>query len=462
MKDLMIRMMAIALAITPFWSMAAENLIQLEVGHQRLHREPAPIARVTVGNPEIADLVADGKLLASMLAQGEILLTGSTVGSTSLKVWFKHVAEPRNYQVVVAPATALASEGVDAVDGELQVHQAGPLLRLTGSVNGLSQHASAVQAAAAAGSSSGAAGELSDASEVKLNSMVQTDIRIVEVSRRALKELGFNFIKNLGNTSVTISPPNLLSGIEIDGGATTITSSSGFLPIAGAFNLAYGNAGRGLLANLSTLEANDLAYTLAEPSLVALSGQTATFLAGGEFPIPVSQSGGTGSSTISVEYKEFGVRLALTPTVLSSDYIALKVAPEVSELDYSTVVQTGGVTIPGLTVRRADTTIELGNGDSFVISGLVSRSLVNNVDKIPWIGDIPVLGAFFRSTQFDREDKELVMIVTPHLVRPIAAGSSLPPMPGDEYKNYHPDAFRALIQERGDFVGTRPLTGYSD
>lgn len=461
MKHILIRIIAMVWVLVPFWSIAAEDLIQLEVGHQRLHREPLPISRVTVGRPEIADLVADGKLLASMLTKGEVLLTGTSVGSTSLNVWLKNVAEPRSYRIVVTTATALATQGLGEGNGELQVHQAGSMLRLTGNVSELSQHATAVQAAAAAGSGSGATGKLSDASVLNLDTMVQTDIRIVEVSRRALKELGFNFIKNLGNTSVAISPPSLLSGIEVGSGGTTFTSQGGFLPIAGAFNLAYGNAGKGLLANLSALEANGLAYTLAEPSLVALSGQTATFLAGGEFPIPVAQSGGTQTS-ITVEFKEFGVRLALTPTVLSSNHIALKVAPEVSELDFNTTVQTASVTIPGLKVRRADTTIELGDGDSFVISGLVSSNMVNNVDKIPWLGDIPLLGTFFRSTRFDREDKELVMIVTPHLVRPLASGSRLPPLPGAEYQRYHPDAFRALVEERGNFVGNPPLTGYAD
>src|SRR5690606_4039263 len=147
-----------------------------------------------------------------------------------------------------------------------------------------------------------------------------------------------------------------------------------------------------LLGVISVLEANGFAYTLAEPSLTAMSGQSATFLAGGEFPIPVEQRDGA----VTVEYKEFGVRLTLTPTVLDRDRIMLKVAPEVSELDFTAAVQAAGVSVPALTVRRTETAIQLGDGESFVISGLISRNNTGNVDKVPLLGDLPILGAFFK------------------------------------------------------------------
>ncbi len=137
--------------------------------------------------------------------------------------------------------------------------------------------------------------------------------------------------------------------------------------------------------------------------------------------------------------------------MLSRDRIALKVAPEVSDLDFSAGIQIGGVAVPALLVRRTDTTIELGDGETFVISGLVSRNLVNNVNKVPWLGDIPVLGAFFRSTSINREDKELVMIVTPHLVRPLAREAKLPPLPGAKYDNYNPNFAQTMFLERGDY-----------
>ena len=189
---------------------------------------------------------------------------------------------------------------------------------------------------------------------------------------------------------------------------------------------------------------------LAEPTLVALSGQTASFLAGGELPIPVNQGGSNGNS-ITIEFKPFGIRLMVTPTVLANDRIALKVAPEVSELDFSSGVDTGGVTVPGLITRRADTAIELASGESFAISGLVSQQLNSNVDKIPGLGDLPILGAFFKTTHFEREDRELLMIVSPHLVKPLAQGASKLPLPGEEYQNYMPGLYEMQFGETGDF-----------
>ncbi|MEE3215854.1 MAG: type II and III secretion system protein family protein, partial [Pseudomonadota bacterium] len=152
-----------------------------------------------------------------------------------------------------------------------------------------------------------------------------------------------------------------------------------------------------------------------------------------------------GDDQISVDFKEFGIRLQLTPTVLDERRIMLKVAPEVSELDFSRGVQTAGIAVPALNVRRTDTTVQLGNGESFIISGLVSRNIIQSVDKIPGLGDIPVIGAFFRSTRLDRDEKELVMIVTPHLVRPLAAGVDLGPMPGAAFESYDPNFLELMF-----------------
>jgi pilus assembly protein CpaC len=154
---------------------------------------------------------------------------------------------------------------------------------------------------------------------------------------------------------------------------------------------------------------------------------------------------------VTIEYKQFGIRLFLTPTVLSKEQIMLRVAPEVSELDFSTGVESGGVAVPSLRVRRTETSVELGDGESFVISGLVSQQTIANVDKVPGLGDIPVLGAFFRSNRLDRSDRELIMVVTPHLVRPIAAGTKLPELPGEKARAYDPEFARFMLLEDGDF-----------
>jgi len=178
-----------------------------------------------------------------------------------------------------------------------------------------------------------------------------------------------------------------------------------------------------------------------------MSGQSATFLAGGEVPIPVPSSG---SDNVSIEYKEFGIRLTLTPTVVGRDRVMLKVAPEVSELDYTNAVNIAGTLVPGLTVRRTDTSISLADGESFVISGLISSRNTSQVNKFPGLGDIPILGAFFRDSNISREEKELLMIVTPHLVQPLAANAQLPSLPGENLRNYDPNWYRLYFLDNGN------------
>ncbi|WP_095078786.1 type II and III secretion system protein family protein [Pseudomonas sp. Irchel s3h17] len=270
-----------------------------------------------------------------------------------------------------------------------------------------------------------------------LPSQVQTDIRFVEVSRTKLKEASASIFGERGNF--------------LFGSPRTVPTINGLvqprLPFNNdSFNLSY--LGGKTLVMINALEGSGFAYTLARPSLVALSGQSASFLAGGEVPIPVPSSG---SDNVSIEYKEFGIRLTLTPTIIGRDRISLKVAPEVSELDFSNAVQIAGTAVPALTIRRTDTSISLADGESFVISGLISSRNSSQVNKFPGLGDIPVLGAFFRDNSINREERELLMIVTPHLVQPLAANAKLPSLPGEQLRNYDPNFYRMFFLENGDF-----------
>ena len=278
-----------------------------------------------------------------------------------------------------------------------------------------------------------------------------TEVKIVEVKRSTLQQYGLNVLKNTGNTTAGLTTPGSLNAnatVSAAGSNAGLVGSAAS-PIANAFNLVIGNPRDGILGILSFLEQKGLARTYAEPTLTAMSGQTASFLAGGEFPVPVSQGGTTGG--ITIQYREFGIRLSLTPTVLSRDRIGLKVAPEVSDLDFSAGITTAGVTVPALTVRRTDTTVELGDGESFVISGLVSSSLINNANKVPWLADIPVLGAFFKNINVSRTEKELVMVVTPHLVRPLSRNGARPPLPGASTDNYRPGFGQLMFEETSKF-----------
>ncbi|WP_095056590.1 MULTISPECIES: type II and III secretion system protein family protein [unclassified Pseudomonas] len=270
-----------------------------------------------------------------------------------------------------------------------------------------------------------------------LPSQVQTDVRFVEVSRTKLKEASASIFGVRGNW--LFGSPRTLPSI---GGIVTPS-----LPVSNdMFNLTFATGST--LVAINALEGSGFAYTLARPSLVALSGQSASFLAGGEVPIPVPSSG---SDNVSIEYKEFGIRLTLTPTIVGKNRIALKVAPEVSELDFTNAVSIAGTIVPALTVRRTDTSISLADGESFVISGLISSHNDSQVNKFPGLGDIPILGAFFRDSVINREERELLMIVTPHLVQPLAANAQLPSLPGEQLRNYDPNFYRMFFLENGDF-----------
>ena len=200
---------------------------------------------------------------------------------------------------------------------------------------------------------------------------------------------------------------------------------------------------------------------LAEPTLVAMNGQQASFLAGGEIPIPVPQSSGVGTPTITIQYKKYGVQLDLTPTILSAHRIALHVAPSVSSLDYTNAITLNGYSVPALLVRQADTTVTLGNGESLVIGGLVDRQMQQNISKVPVLGDLPILGAFFRSIQYSKQDMELAIIVTPRLVRPIAAGAKLPPLPGAAFAHSHFNLGKAVLLPGSDYNQPDNGPGYS-
>lgn len=420
--------------------------LHLTAGSQHTYSQDRPIKRIAVGDPAIAGI--------TVVTAKSLLITAKQIGATEVSIWeSEKITDPAQVlKVVVSIDPAMAEQRLKVSEaGNIEVEAAGSSLVLHGNAESLEGHSAALQAVA------GDPKLPVDVSVTDFDSQVQIDIKVVEVSRQNMLRAGFFLGRNRDNRTLAIGSPGTLGGVESNGGGFTLNSDSGFLPLQNAFNLVVGNAGSGLLGALSVLEANGFAYTLAEPSLTAVSGQSATFLAGGEFPVPIRTGGGADSS-ITIRYKEYGVRLMLTPTVLDPNRIFLKISPEVSELDFNNTVQTGGVSVPGLRVRRTDTSVALGNGESFVISGLVSRNTLSNVDKFPWLGDLPIIGAFFRSTRFDREDKELLMVVTTHLVRPLAKNAATPALPGSDIHNYKPSFNELFFNTKGD---APPYTGMS-
>lgn len=426
--------------------------VVLAVGEQRQLAPGRSLVRVAVGDPDVADVlvIRDGD------GRGGVLVIGKAPGTTNLMLWEKGRPRAQTLSLTVksAAAGALADSStphVGVYDGDVVVsgstptmesHQRGvALAALSASKRGRAKQPPGDRSRAADGGQGQAsgAGAIVDESSIATRSVVQVDVRVVEFSRTVLKEAGLNLFKQSNGFSFGSFAPSGLNAVS--GGATGAFQASGNVPIASAFNLVLNSAGRGLFADLSLMESNNLARVLAEPTLIALSGQSASFLAGGEIPVPVPEALGT----TSIQYKSYGVGLTLTPTVLSAQRIALKVAPEASQLDFQNAVTINGVSVPAITTRRADTTVELGDGESFVIGGLIDRETLSNVSKVPLLGDLPILGAFFKQLNYQQNDKELVIVVTPHLVSPLAKDARLPATPGEQSEQRGGPVWRSYL-----------------
>jgi pilus assembly protein CpaC len=372
--------------------------IKLTTGAQKPLAQGVALKRVAVGDPAVADVLV-------MKGNDGVMVVGKAPGTTDVMVWQPNQSAPTTWLVEGSAAT-------------MESHE---------------------RAIAAAKSSTGKDGAVVDTSTVATRSVVQVDVKVVEFSKAVLKQAGFNLFSqnNAGFAFGTFAPSTLSSATRNSSGGLDVNSTS---PIGAAFNLLMNSSSHGLFANLSLLEANNLARVLAQPTLVALSGQSANFLAGGEIPVPVPQSLGT----TTITYKPYGVGLTLTPTVLGPHRIALKVAPEASQLDFQHAITIDGVSVPALTTRRAETTVELGDGESFVIGGLVDRETASNVNKVPLLGDLPIIGTFFKTLQYSQTDRELVILVTPHLVAPIAKGAAMPPLPGAQAEQRDAPVWRSF------------------
>ena len=252
---------------------------------------------------------------------------------------------------------------------------------------------------------------------------VMLKVKIAEVSRSLVKEIGVNLLASGNNLSVLqgegifLPPAGTVPEAGKDATGQIIRAVTGT-----TIGLQKSLLGLDIISRLQLSEADGLVTTLAEPTLTALSGETASFLAGGEFPVPISSSLGT----VTVEYKQYGVGLAFTPIVLADGRISMRVRPEVSELSNEGSVKFGDFVIPALVTRRSETTVELGSGQSFMIAGLLRNTNSNDVNKAPFLGDLPILGALFRSTKYRRAETELVIVVTPYLVRPVSNQLALP------------------------------------
>ncbi|WP_425506817.1 type II and III secretion system protein family protein [Sphingomonas rhizophila] len=275
---------------------------------------------------------------------------------------------------------------------------------------------------------------------------VTLKVRIAEVNRSLLKQIGVNLLNSTNGSNIQfgVAQGSGISLPPVDCAEDCAPSRVIRSPIGSTISIAGRLFGADILSSLDLAQRDGLVTTLAEPNLTALSGETASFLAGGEFPIPISQDLGS----VTIEYKQYGVGLAFTPIVLADGRISMRVRPEVSELSSEGSLKLNGFDVPALTTRRAETTVELGSGQSFMIAGLLRNANTNSIDKAPFLGDLPILGALFRSTSYRRAETELVIIVTPYLVKPVSHQLATP---ADGYRS---PTFPSMVGEGKTFTGT--------
>jgi pilus assembly protein CpaC len=396
--------------------------IAVEVGKSVIIESATPVKRVSLVSPEIAD--------AMVLTQRQIYITGKTPGLTNLTLWDVNKRVFAVIDLEVRPDVTLLKESIYKTlpqEKDIRVTANHNSITLSGSVSSTANLAQVLALAQsyAPRDKEGKSGVINFL-EVAGVHQVMLEVRVAEISRSLMKKLGVNFtyLSDGGNT-FGVSALNNLSTAAVPGAGIPAVSDS----VNAIFRFLGGGATWTVF--IDALKEEGLTKVLAEPTLITLSGKPAYFLAGGEYPIPVPQSGTGSGTTITIEYKTFGVGLNFTPTVLGSGKINMEVKPEVSELDFTNAVSLQGYIIPSLTTRRVSTVIELADGQSFAVAGLLKDDVREIVRKFPVLGDLPVIGALFRSTSFQKNETELIVIVTPHIVKPVDMAKQT--LPTDQY-----------------------------
>jgi pilus assembly protein CpaC len=382
-------------------SASVGDVIHMMVGRSILLTSVTPLRRVYVGNPAVLQTYTSGT--------GEMVLTAKSAGESSMVLW-DEVGGRRLYAVFadVDPDALRVSLG-EAFPGSLIHADAGEgKIFLTGSV------ATEAASDAAVKMASQYAKDVVNSIRIlpEHGKQVQLKLRIVEVDRTRMEQLGINIFAG-GRTTVATTTGQFAS-------AAVDTNSS--FAVTNPLNIFLYNAKLNLGVTVQDLEQKQILQVLAEPTLTTLSGLPARFLSGGEFPFPVVQ-GGTGNSTaISIQFRPYGVKVEFTPTVNADGTIHLKLAPEVSTLDYSNALTVSGYTVPALSTRRAETEVEIQDGESFIVSGLLDPRTTEILSKVPGIAEVPILGQLFRSKNFNHSVVELVILVTASVVDPLKAG----------------------------------------
>ena len=401
--------------------------VNVLVGQSRLLTFGTPIERFSVSNPEIAEAV--------LVGGNQVVVNGKAFGQVNFIAWEKGTGRFLVFDVYVRTNLSLIDSQIRALfpKEDIRLSQANGSVVLSGSVSDPKIALQAESVVQAAGFKTVNLLE----SPVKNMTQVQLQVRVAEVNRSKLRDLGTSYLYQ-GSPGA--------GGFISGGGPGTLTDATKGI-LTGAFSglnllVLGGNAA----TMIKAMQTNGALRALAEPNLIAMNGQEASFLAGGEFPIPIVQGGASGVGTVSIVFKEYGVRLNFKPTIIDEDHIRLELEPEVSTLDFTNGVRFDGFVIPALRTRRAKTGVELRDGQSFALAGLLDNSETQSMSKIPGLGDVPILGNLFRSKQFQKNESELMFIVTAQMVQPVNR-DDVPRLPNvDNLKN-------------GSLLGVEPKSG---
>jgi pilus assembly protein CpaC len=394
--------------------------LALSVGKSVIVKCDVPIEKIAVGFGDIAE--------ASAASPYEVLVDGKTAGVTSLIIW-QRGGTKRFFDVRVSASTFVADTRVDAIRRELELELPGQHINLsfeneTVFLRGSVKDITSADRAVAIASTLGKTVNLLYVDVPAPEAQILLKVKFASVDRNANTQLGMNLLSTgAANTigSVTTGQFSAPAAPVVNPGSPVAST------ITDALNLFFFRPDLNLGATIEALQAKGLLQILSEPNVLAEDGKQSSFLAGGEFPFPsVSAGGAGGTPAVAIQFREYGVRLTFTPTITPRGTIQLQVAPEVSALDFTNGLIVSGFNVPALTTRKMSTQVELSEGQSFAIGGLLDNRTTDTLEKIPFIGDIPILGKFFQSKSVSKQNTELIVIVTPELVRPIPAGQPLP------------------------------------
>lgn len=398
--------------------------LHLLVGHSILITSPTRVKRVSIADSTIAEAI--------VVSPYQVQINGKAPGGVSLIIWDES-GQSQTFEVSVdIDVLGITQKIHEVFPGEpVQIETSGNVVMLSGRVSSADVADKIIQVV------QGVTPKVSNFMQVPVPATVQISlqVRFAEVNRTAETQLGANFLRNFGSnmpmsvSTQQFSPPGITQtqSVSTNGSTSTTTAAGNQFTVSNLLNIAIFRPDINLAVLIQAMQQQNLLEILAEPNLLTESGKEASFLAGGQFPYPVPQSVGAGGfSTITIQFKEYGVRLSFTPTLLPNGTIHLKVAPEVSSLDFANALQINGFLIPALAVNSAQSEVDLKDGQSFAIAGLLDNRVTKQFQKIPGIGDIPILGKLFQSETLNKSNNELVIVVTPHVVHPLNANEAQP------------------------------------